>query len=73
MSLAAAVSTDRRVEPIALRKSETAASMGIHYRTLEKLIKSGRFPKADAWIGSAPLWLRETVEKFVRDGGAPLV
>jgi hypothetical protein len=54
---------------IALRKKQAARLVGINPRTLERLLSAGKFPRADAYAGRCPLWRRETLERWVADGG----
>lgn len=55
----------------ALRLDELAVSLGISRRTLERERSAGRFPKPDLHIGKAPLWMPETLRRWLAEGGSP--
>ncbi len=48
-----------------LKKPEVAEVLGIGLRTLERMVASGGFPKADKHIGRMPRWRPETVETWI--------
>jgi hypothetical protein len=51
------------------RLGEVARSLGVSRRTLERERSAGRFPPPDLTIGKAPLWTRETLVRWVGEGG----
>lgn len=59
------------LERLAYRLTETAAALGISRRTLERLRSGGRFPRPDLHIGKCPLWTRETLLRWIAEGGWP--
>lgn len=58
------------LEPLAYRKATVARMLDISGRTLDRLIGAGRFPRPDAHAGRAPLWRRETLERWLAQGGS---
>jgi hypothetical protein len=60
---------DRVLEPLAYRKSSAATLIGISVRTLERLLAAGKFPRPDAHAGKCPLWTRESLSRWIIEGG----
>jgi predicted DNA-binding transcriptional regulator AlpA len=58
------------VERLTYRLDEIAESLGVSRRTIERERSAGRFPKPDLRIGRAPLWTRETLTRWIAEGGA---
>jgi hypothetical protein len=58
-----------RVEPVAFRKRDVARLLSISPRLFDRLLSSGKFPRADARAGKCALWRRETLEAWLRAGG----
>jgi hypothetical protein len=56
-------------EPVAYRKADAARMCGMAVRTLEYLASAGKFAKPDAYAGRCPLWTRETLARWIREGG----
>jgi predicted DNA-binding transcriptional regulator AlpA len=57
------------VERVGLRIAEVAAAVGVSRRTLEREIAAGRFPRADARVGTMGLWKPATLKAWM-DGGS---
>ncbi len=57
------------VERLTYRLDEVAALLGVSRRTIERERSAGRFPKPDLHIGRAPLWKRETLVRWIAEGG----
>ncbi len=57
------------VDRLTYRLDEVAASLGVSRRTIERERSAGRFPKPDRHIGRAPLWSRETLVRWIAEGG----
>jgi hypothetical protein len=57
------------LERLTYRLGEVARSLGVSRRTLERERSAGRFPKPDLTIGKAPLWTRETLIRWIAEGG----
>jgi hypothetical protein len=60
---------DRVLEPLAYRKRSAATLIGISVRTLERLLAVGKFPRPDAHAGKCPLWTRESLGRWIAEGG----
>jgi len=60
----------RPVPRLALRLEEAAEAVGLSRRMVERLRASGKFPKPDAVVGRCPLWRVETLDAWIRQGGA---
>ena len=60
---------DRVLEPLAYRKRSAATMIGISVRTLERLLAAGKFPRPDAHAGKCPLWTRESLGRWIAEGG----
>jgi predicted DNA-binding transcriptional regulator AlpA len=60
---------DRVLEPLAYRKRNAATLIGISVRTLERLLAAGKFPRPDAHAGKCPLWTRESLSRWITEGG----
>ena len=58
------------IEPLAYRKATVCRMVDISTRTLDRLLGAGRFPRPDAHAGRAPLWRRETLERWLSEGGS---
>jgi hypothetical protein len=58
--------------PVAYRKEQAARLVGISPRLVERLLAAGKFPRPDAYAGRCPLWRRETLEKWVANGGGSI-
>ena len=52
------------------RLDEVAASFGVSRRTIERERAARRFPQPDLRIGKTPLWTRDTLTRWVAEGGA---
>ena len=57
------------VERLAYRLDEVAKSLGVSRRLIERERSAGRFPRHDLTIGRAPLWTRETLVRWIANGG----
>ena len=57
------------VERLTFRLGEVARSLGVSRRTLERERSAGRFPRPDLTMGKAPLWTRETLVRWIAEGG----
>ena len=55
---------------LASRLDEVASSVGISRRTLERLRAAGKFPRPDLKVGKLPLWSRETLATWMKEGGS---
>jgi predicted DNA-binding transcriptional regulator AlpA len=55
--------------PLAYRKAALAKLLGIHPRTIERLLSAGQFPRPDAQAGRCPLWRPVTIERWLDAGG----
>jgi hypothetical protein len=56
--------------PLAYRKSGAAKLCGISVRLLERLSSAGKFPRPDAFAGRCPLFRRETLQRWLSQGGS---
>jgi hypothetical protein len=63
------VHASQPLERLTYRLGEVARSLGVSRRTLERERSAGRFPPPDLLIGKAPLWTRETLVRWVGEGG----
>jgi predicted DNA-binding transcriptional regulator AlpA len=57
------------VERLAYRLDEVAKALGVSRRLIERERSAGRFPRPDLTIGRAPLWTRETLTRWIAQGG----
>ena len=57
------------VDKLAYRLDEVAAALGISRRTLERERSAGRFPPPDRKIAKCPIWSRETLMRWLAEGG----
>lgn len=64
---APAISLD---QPGRLRVAHLLAVLGVSHSTLYSGIKSGRYPKPDAYDGKLPVWQTHTIKNFLMPGGA---
>jgi predicted DNA-binding transcriptional regulator AlpA len=60
---------DPAMERLAYRLDEIARSLGVSRRLIERERAAGRFPKPDLTMGRAPLWTRETLTRWIAQGG----
>jgi hypothetical protein len=67
---AEALDTRPSIERLTYRLDEVAASLGVSRRALERERAAGRFPAPDMQIGKMPLWQRETLVRWIAQGGA---
>jgi hypothetical protein len=58
--------------PLAFRKAESARLVGIIPRLLERLLAAGKFPRPDAYAGRCPLWTRESLSRWIGEGGGQI-
>jgi predicted DNA-binding transcriptional regulator AlpA len=58
--------------PLAYRKQQAAHLCGISPRLLERLLAAGKFPRPDAYAGRCPLWTRETLSRWIGEGGGQI-
>ena len=63
------MSTEPPIVRLAFSITEVARSLGVGRRTVERLISSGQFPKADFYIGRMPRWKPESVRQWIERGG----
>jgi predicted DNA-binding transcriptional regulator AlpA len=54
---------------LAYRLDEVAKALGVSRRLIERERSAGRFPRPDLTIGRAPLWTRETLTRWIAQGG----
>lgn len=66
---AKAGSSRDEVTRLTYRSREVAEMLGISERLLQVEHSAGRFPRPDRTIGRIPLWRRETIERWVEEGG----
>jgi len=57
------------VDRLTFRLDEVAAALGVSRRTIERERSAGRFPRPDLRIGKSPLWTRETLVRWIAEGG----
>jgi predicted DNA-binding transcriptional regulator AlpA len=57
------------VERLALRLDEVSQCLGVSRRLIERERAAGRFPPPDRTIGRVPLWSRETLVRWISEGG----
>jgi hypothetical protein len=57
------------IERLAYRLDEIARSLGVSRRLIERERAAGRFPPPDLQIGRVPLWSRETLVRWISEGG----
>jgi hypothetical protein len=62
--------SDRRPEPLAYRKPDAARMCGMSVRLWERLLSAGKAPRPDAHAGRCPLWTRQTLERWLAQGGS---
>ncbi len=62
-------STDLHTGRLTYRLDEVAADLGVSRRLIERERAAGRFPQPDVRIGKVPLWTRETLVRWVTEGG----
>ncbi len=60
-----------RVEPMAYRIDEFADAIRVSRRVFERERSAGRIPPPDRKLGKMPLWRRETIDKWLAEGGRP--
>jgi len=60
------------LEPLAYRKRGAATMIGISERTIERLLAAGKFPRPDAHAGRCPLWTRESLVRWIAEGGGQI-
>ncbi len=53
-------------EPLVYRMADLPAVTRLSLPTLHRHRKTGVFPKPDRTIGRTPLWLRATIERFLK-------
>jgi hypothetical protein len=58
------------VAPLAYRKREAAAMLGISPRLFERLIASRRGPRPTAYAGRCPLFTKQSLERWISEGGS---
>lgn len=58
------------VERLTYRIAEVSSALGISRRTIERERSAGRFPQPNLHIGKAPLWTRESLDKWIEQGGS---
>lgn len=56
------------LEPL-LSVRDVAAVLGCTRRTVERLRSSGKFPGPDLRVGRMPRWRRETLTRWITEGG----
>ena len=56
--------------PLVYRKGMVARLLGVHVRTIERLLSGNKFPRPDAHAGKCPLWKPSTVQAWLDKGGA---
>lgn len=49
--------------------NEVARALSVCRRTIERERSAGRFPKPDLHIGKRPLWSKESILRFIANGG----
>ncbi|WP_165253826.1 helix-turn-helix transcriptional regulator [Paludisphaera soli] len=57
------------VDRLTYRLDEVAAALGVSRRTIERERSAGRFPRPDLRIGKSPLWTRESLVRWIAEGG----
>ncbi len=62
-------STGPRMGRLTYRLDEVAADLGVSRRLIERERAAGRFPQSDIRIGKVPLWTRETLVRWIAEGG----
>ena len=62
-------STEPRAGRLTYRLDEVAADLGVSRRLIERERAAGRFPRPDIRIGKVPLWTRETLVRWITEGG----
>ena len=58
------------VPRLTYRLNDLATALGVSRRTIERERSAGRFPPPDLKIGKSPLWMRETIVRWIAEGGA---
>jgi predicted DNA-binding transcriptional regulator AlpA len=56
-------------QSLTYRKGTIAKLLGVHVRTIERLMAGGKFPKPDARCGSCVLWKPSTIQAWLDAGG----
>jgi excisionase family DNA binding protein len=57
--------TDAKIERLAYRLDEVAATLGVSRRHVERMLSAGKFPQPDRKLGRASLWRVETVRGWM--------
>ena len=57
------------VEPL-LSVRDVADALGCGRRTIERMRSAGKFPRPDLHVGKLPRWKRETLTRWIAEGGA---
>ena len=56
-------------EKLVYGMSEVARVLSVCRRTVERERSAGRFPKPDLHIGKRPLWTKESLQRWIANGG----
>ena len=57
------------VEPLTYRLADLPRVLGVSARTIDNARARGEFPRPDVQMGRCPLWRRETIERWLAQGG----
>lgn len=63
--------TPAAIEPLAYRKRQLPAVVGVPMRTLERAIHRGDFPRPDRRLGRVSLWSKDTIARWLAEGSQP--
>ncbi|MFI5458037.1 MAG: helix-turn-helix transcriptional regulator [Isosphaerales bacterium] len=58
-----------QAEKLVYSMTEVARVLSVCRRTIERERSAGRFPKPDLHIGKRPLWTKESLLRWIANGG----
>ena len=54
------------IERVAFRCAEFAGMLGLHPRSIKRMVAQGKLPEPDVDLGRVKLWSRSVVDAFLR-------
>ena len=57
------------IEALTYRLADLPRALGVSRRTIEGERAAGRFPRPDLKMGRIPLWRRQTIDRWLAQGG----
>lgn len=58
----------RTITPL-MTRADVAERLATTTRNLDRMVREGRFPRADCVLGRSPRWKAETVEAWIGKSG----